>query len=676
MALAYVEYDPAPGSPADEAGLCVGDAILRFGEARTLEDIPALLVPGAPILLVVRNAATNAVTRRAIVPRVFDPLEPRSLLGVQLTVYDSSAPADEALAAAEAEAQARGRQAGQAVAAARPPPEWLDEDARHPAGAHVPAAVIADAALALAEADRVAAAQLLAEVDRAAATELTFQEADRADAAERLAVSYERGTVDDESSYDDDGESGSGASDGSSSEVTTLQRRRSDGESSGGGSTHAPSPEVAVDIDGPRGAGRRVKRAARRLLAEARAEPRCGHACARLGLAAASLVNLVAALSFIAAPSLEAYALEERSSAVISKLKHDVWRAGTSRCSGTAAAAARALEEDSAAAAPEGGLSLDSFAGAMRGAVGLQLFLCASGLLLTALPVGGSVDRVQRFVCALYPPTAIALWLLLAAVTMYCVAFRLEAEALVHAYWRCLDPSLSAEALAATEARRAGLTSALYSDVSATAAMCGIADAATVGGLFAACSLIGWRDVLRTGLFAASAASAAVGAALVLLAAALSHASALTPTTAQALLGLGASVVVSSAVGCAAALRERAALIQLHAALVAWRRLACSAAAATRSSRRRPPADERLGSWAGVATDDLPASLQHYGVPTDGAQLVSLVHNHRLSLATVAVLLFFLLVMNLALVVGMRWLHADRRWSAQYAGYGAVMASD
>ena len=63
-------------------------------------------------------------------------------------------------------------------------------------------------------------------------------------------------------------------------------------------------------------------------------------------------------------------------------------------------------------------------------------------------------------------------------------------------------------------------------------------------------------------------------------------------------------------------------------------------------------------------------------VPTDGAQLVSLVHNHRLSLATVAVLLFFLLVMNLALVVGMRWLHADRRWSAQYEGYGAVMASD
>ena len=35
---------------------------------------------------------------------------------------------------------------------------------------------------------------------------------------------------------------------------------------------------------------------------------------------------------------------------------------------------------------------------------------------------------------------------------------------------------------------------------------------------------------------------------------------------------------------------------------------------------------------------DVPASLQHYGVPTDGAQLVSLVHNHRLSLATVAVL--------------------------------------
>ena len=182
--------------------------------------------------------------------------------------------------------------------------------------------------------------------------------------------------------------------------------------------------------------------------------------------------------------------------------------------------------------------------------------------------------------------------------------------------------------------------------------------------------------MLRTGLFAASAASAAVGAALV-LAAALSHASALAPTTAQALLGLGASVVVSSAVGCAAALREKAALIQLHAALVSVAALGvlggCGYAILAPSAATL---DERLGSWAGVATDDLPASLQHYGVPTDGAQLVSLVHNHRLSLATVAVLLFFLLVMNLALVVGMRWLHADRRWSAQYAGYGAVMASD
>ena len=291
----------------------------------------------------------------------------------------------------------------------------------------------------------------------------------------------------------------------------------------------------------------------------------------------------------------------------------------------------------------------------MRGAVGLQLFLCASGLLLTALPVGGSFDRVQRFVCALYPPTAIALWLLLAAVTMYCVAFRLEAEALVHAYWRCLDPSLSAEALAATEARRAGLTSALYSDVSATAAMCGIADAATVGGLLrrarssvgaTCCAPASSPPARRARRWAPPSCSSPPPS--------LTRRRSRPATTAQALLGLGASVVVSSAVGCAAALRERAALIQLHAALVSVAALGvlggCGYAILAPSAATL---DERLGSWAGVATDDLPASLQHYGVPTDGAQLVSLVHNHRLSLATVAVLLFFLLVMNLALVVGM-----------------------
>ena len=73
MALAYVEYDPAPGSPADEAGLCVGDAILRFGVARTLEDLPALLVPGAPLLLVVRHAATHAVPRRETSRRLERP---------------------------------------------------------------------------------------------------------------------------------------------------------------------------------------------------------------------------------------------------------------------------------------------------------------------------------------------------------------------------------------------------------------------------------------------------------------------------------------------------------------------------------------------------------------------------------------------------------------------------
>ena len=253
----------------------------------------------------------------------------------------------------------------------------------------------------------------------------------------------------------------------------------------------------------------------------------------------------------------------------------------------------------------------------------------------------------------------------------------LEAEALVHAYWRCLDPSLSAEALAATEARRAGLTSALYSDVTATAAMC-----ASPTRRRSAASSQRARSSVGATCCAPASSPRARRAPRWAPPSCSSPPPSLTRRRSRQRRRKrsSASEPPSSSRRPSAApprcvRRPRSSSSTLRSS--AWRRSACSAAAATRSSRRRPP-HLTSASAAGRASrpTTLPASLQHYGVPTDGAQLVSLVHNHRLSLATVAVLLFFLLVMNLALVVGMRWLHADRRWSAQYAGYGAVMASD
>ena len=68
MALAYVEYARRPARRRTRARpRCGGDAILRFGEAPALEDArirSARRSRRASILLVVRNAATNAATRR------------------------------------------------------------------------------------------------------------------------------------------------------------------------------------------------------------------------------------------------------------------------------------------------------------------------------------------------------------------------------------------------------------------------------------------------------------------------------------------------------------------------------------------------------------------------------------------------------------------------------------
>ena len=59
---------------------------------------------------------------------------------------------------------------------------------------------------------------------------------------------------------------------------------------------------------------------------------------------------------------------------------------------------------------------------------------------------------------------------------------------LVHAYWQCLDPTLSRQELQQLESARSERAARLYSDASGAAALCAAAGALTLLGLSAVCT--------------------------------------------------------------------------------------------------------------------------------------------------------------------------------------------
>ena len=80
--FAFVEEVPVAGSPAAEAGLLAGDAILRFGDATSIEDLPSQLKAGSALKVVAVEAATGRTVSRIVEPRAFDATQPLSLIHI------------------------------------------------------------------------------------------------------------------------------------------------------------------------------------------------------------------------------------------------------------------------------------------------------------------------------------------------------------------------------------------------------------------------------------------------------------------------------------------------------------------------------------------------------------------------------------------------------------------
>jgi len=300
-------------------------------------------------------------------------------------------------------------------------------------------------------------------------------------------------------------------------------------------------------------------------------------------------------------------------------------------------------------------LSVDSFVNTVAAAVVLQLVLCVAGLGLALLPLS-ALPRLRQLLVVVYPLTAVALWLLLAAATMYCVVFRLEAESLVHRYWQCLDPLLSSATLQQLEQSRKERTAQLYSDVTAAAVLCASGDGFTVLGLFAVCTIIGWRRVLRTSVMLVSALSAAVGAALLALGAKLHADQAAGASGDEITMGVGLVILLTSLLGLNAARREQLSMLRLFAAL----QCVCGAALLAVLSVVYFAGVEVLvshaGGWLGRLYGGSGADQDVLTVQ----ELAMLLQEHRLATSTAAVLLLLLLAANASMVVALRWLIAEQ----------------
>ena len=630
----FVERTPLPGSPAALAGLKAGDAVLTFGEAQSIEEVAALLRPGARIAA--RVMGRNGVVQdRVVAPKSFDPNKPHSLLGCQITdicpIRFTPHPAMRGLAPEPPSA---------APEAAEPEPEQ-------------PAVRSANV------------------VESVAFLKQLSQPHWHEDTAKPANGDEESGIGEDGSSSSDDQEEPQKPP-VQVTKVTPL-RTASDKRAVGSSSKDRGSTAALVDDRCP--------------FARWRWRSRCM-------LLAASLLNLGHGCAFLAAPTLGS-----ETAAVVAAFRSDLWRLASTACIAGAQPVAGddeegeqrfrrwLLEDDDDARPSTGGVPLshpsDTFDGEfdevaadasltfhafVRVALlvaSLQLVLTAAGVALALLPADGvsaSGGRglsdtllvrglrrcAKRLSCVLgfvYPPAALLLWLLLAGATMYCVAFRFEADDLLRRYWDCLQPE------SGPRGDRLGGARAFESVVT-VAVVCATADLSAVLGLFAACSLIGWRVVLRASMMVFGVLSAIGGGLLasfgsVLLNAADESAAALPGMAARGLILIGVAMCPLGILGTLAAKREQTALLQLHSVMLSVLSLALAALCVFLlvggAEALRPSLERMVG--------DEPDRVEN-----DVDRIVSLLQNHRLGLSAASVLGLFLLAMNGTMAIGLRWI--------------------
>ena len=713
--FAFVEEAPIVGSPAGKAGLLAGDAILRFGAATRLEDLAGEIIDGKAVRVSVVEAASGKTVSRIVVPCVYDANQPHSLLGCQ--VADQCPERFMPHPAVEDDWEVTALPPPPPPPPPRPAPRSTEEAPPPSASAAVPAPKHSRRKASQTQQKQMYAMDDAEDdMDGEQTAEEDMEAVD--DTAGGWSDAYEKeGEEDDD---DDDGTSFSGDQSGeedrrsphSGGEETSVSGSSIAGNGSVSGRARAVHPKkgaTGASTPGSEQGGSKAVMACCRL---ALLVSSAGSLVSVALLSAGPSILAADQHAMGAAAGTSKYSTD-RPSEILPAFKQDLWRLASVECGNsalpagsTAFAPAKPLSardlndnglppqqnvseraagrvasqaatiarekrslsgstESLEAAKPEqegwrqdpseSVLSVDSFVNTIAVAVVLQLVLCVAGLGLALLPLF-ALPRLHCLLVIVYPLTAVALWLLLAAATMYCVVFRLEAEVLVHRYWQCLDPLLSSTTLQQLEESRSERTAQLYSDVTAAAVLCASGDGFTVLGLFAVCTIIGWRRVLRTSVMLVSALSAAVGGALLGLGAKLHADQATGSSGGKIIMDVGGAIVLTSLLGLYAARREQLMMLRLFAALQCICGAALLAVLGVVYFAGVEVLVSHAGGWLGRLYGGSGADQDVLTVH----ELAMHLQEHRLATSTAAVLLLLLLVANASMVVALRWLIAEQ----------------
>jgi len=623
------------GSPAARAGLKAGDAVLQFGNAANLPQLASQVCVGVRINVQVMGK-DGVISECIVVPRPFDPKKPHSLLGCMMSD----------------------------VCPARflPHPALRGHARKSEAGPKM-------GALSTKQQEKTPSFALVVKAH------------DGIPDSEKLLRRLPRWHDDDASEIPWDEEDDDALSSCSAEESgVSFQSTRGNEK---GPRWVSDRCTRATASTGHRQSGASSVRNGRSPNADSRPPGRANHSNAslppglalnrrpmwrsRLALVIASILNATHGYAFLSAPSLG----KARANEVFKSLGDDLVMLATTSCE-RVTSRHLAQDEDSSAYNGGAGLTISTFAWVALVVASLQCLLTVSGLWLALTPSNGVCPHCSRRSCVLvcierlrfsfellYPPAALLLWLTLAAVTMYCLTFRWEAEVLIQSYWHCLGSSAVEVDTAVEEAKQ----KPMFESVLVATAVCASADITAVLGLFAACSLIGWRSVLRTSVITFAGISTIGGMVIGCVGAwALKTAGrddALEETVSRMLLTVGAATFVVGVIGLVAAKGERRILLQIYAALL----VICSFTLTgvcfmliTTDVEHLQPWLEHLSRLAVRDPDVGSTSVMNSKV----IQAIGLLDGHRLSLSALAVLILFLLVMNVTMSCGLRHLIAAR----------------